>query len=200
MSDSKSQNKPETRPDNYEMVSIYKLDPEVQEELLSIARECVFNWCTREEWPMGVIMSCMWAKDRMWLTAGAHRHRISAVRRNPKVSVVVTSTGTHLGGGKTVTIKGKCIIHEDRETKDWYYPAFAAHTNPDNPKAAADFEAMLDSPLRVVLEVVPEKFITYDGVKMALHSRGKLDASALAEPTNSDTERLERELERRGLS
>jgi general stress protein 26 len=189
-----------SKPDNYEMVSIYGLDPDVQQELLSISRECVFNWCTKDEWPMGVIMSCLWAKDRIWLTAGAHRHRISAVRRNPKVSVVVTSTGTHLGGAKTVTIKGRCTIHEDRETKDWFYPAFAAHTNPDNAKAAAAFEEMLDSPLRVVLEVVPEKFITYDGVKMAMHSRGKLDQSALTQPSNSDTQRLAKELERRGLS
>ena len=102
--------------DDYERVSIYGLDLETRERLLTTQRECVFNWCTREEWPMGVIMSCLWHEDRMWLTAGAHRHRISAVRRNPKVSVVVTSTGTELGTGKTVTIKGKCHIREDDET------------------------------------------------------------------------------------
>ena len=44
------------------------------------------------------------------MTAGAHRHRISAIRRNPKVSVVVTSTGTEMGPGKTVTVKGKATI------------------------------------------------------------------------------------------
>ena len=110
---------------NYEMVSIYRLDPDVQEQLLSISRECVFNWCTRDQWPMGVIMSCLWHDGRLWLTAGAHRHRISAVRRNPQVSVVVTSTGSALGGAKTVTIKGLCKVHEDRETKDWFYAAFS---------------------------------------------------------------------------
>ena len=185
---------------NYEMVSIYQLDPEVQEDLLSNARECVFNWCTREEWPMGVIMSCLWRGGKVWLTAGAHRHRIAAVRRNPKVSVVVTSTGTHLGGGKTVTIKGRCTVHEDAETKAWFYPAFSVHLNPGSDERASDFTKMLDSPLRVVLEVVPEKFITYDGVKMARHTAGKLDESELAQPSNSDTERLEKELARRGLS
>ena len=92
--------------ENYERVSIYRLNADAQERLLSTARECVFNWCTRDEWPMGVIMSCIWRDDRMWLTSGAHRHRISAVRRNPKVSVVVTSTGTEIGPGKTATIKG----------------------------------------------------------------------------------------------
>ena len=186
-------------PQNYEMVSIYRLDPDVQEDLLSNARECVFNWCTKDEWPMGVIMSCLWKDGRMWLTAGAHRHRISAVRRNPKVSIVITSTGTHLGGGKTATIKGRCIVHEDAETKAWFYPEFSMHLHAGHEKAANDFQELLDSPLRVVLEVVPEKFITYDGVKMAMHSRGKLDESKLAQPTESDTVRLKRELERRGL-
>ena len=59
---------------------------------------------------------------------------------------------------------------------------------------------MLDSPLRVVLEVTPEKFISYDGVKMFRHAAGKLDESELTPPTNSDTVRLSRELKRRGLA
>lgn len=185
---------------NYELVSIYRLDPDVQEELLSTARECVFNWCTRDQWPMGVIMSCLWRDGKMWLTAGAHRHRIAAVRRNPQVSIVITSTGTHLGGAKTVTIKGLCTIHEDEETKKWFYPAFSAHLHPGAEDRAKAFQEMLDSPLRVVLEVDPQKFITYDGVKMAQHTAGKLDESALGEPSESDTVRLKKELERRGLS
>ena len=185
-------------PDNYELVSIYPLEAEDQEKLLLAQRECVFTWCTKDNWPMGVIMSCIWRKDRMWLTAGAHRHRISAVRRNPQVCVVVTSTGSKLGPGKTVTIKGRCIVHEDQETKKWFYPEFAQALYPDE-SAAADFEKMLDSPLRVVLEVVPEKFITYDGVKMWSHAAGTLDSSLLGEPKEADTVRLEKEIERRQL-
>jgi general stress protein 26 len=183
---------------DYEKVSIYRLDEATQEKLLSTHRECVFNWSTRDGWPMGVIMSYLWQDGRFWLTAGAHRHRISAVRRDPRVSIVVTSTGTELGGGKTVTAKGRCVVHEDRETKDWFYQAFANHLNPD-PKASADFQKMLDSPLRVVLEVIPEKYITYDGAKMFMHAAGKISEEELSPPLNSDTERLERELERRGL-
>ena len=184
---------------DYEKVSIYNLDPEVQEKLLSIQRECVFNWVTREGWPVGVIMSCLWRDGRLWLTAGAHRHRIAAVRREPRVSVVVTSTGTELGPGKTVTLKGRCIVHEDRATKDWFYREFAAHLNPDPARAEA-FCKMLDSPLRVVLEVVPEKYITYDGAKMFAHTAGTIDESTLGRPKSADTERLGRELQRRGLA
>ena len=59
---------------------------------------------------------------------------------------------------------------------------------------------MLDSPLRVVLEIVPEKYITYDGAKMFAHTAGTIDESQLGKPKASDTVRLQRELERRGLA
>ena len=184
---------------NYEKVSIYPLDPDVQEKLLSTQVECVFNCATRECWPMGVVMACLWKDGRMWITAGAQRHRISAIRRDPRCSVVVTSVGTELGPGKTVTIKGRCILHEDRETKDWFYPAFASHVSP-HPEGAEDFSKMLDSPVRVIIEVVPEKYISYDGIKMFRHQLGDLDESQLGEAKSSDTVRLAREKERRGLS
>ena len=187
-----------SEPENYEMVSIYKLSPDDQEKLLLEQRECVFNWCTRDTWPMGVIMSYIWRKGRIWTTAGAHRHRISAIRRNPKCSVVVTSTGTSMGPGKTVTIKGKCTIHEDEETKSWFYPVFSQALSVDE-SSAQSFQALLDSPLRVVMEIVPEKYITYDGHKMFKHTAGQLDESELSEPSESDTVRLQREIKRRNL-
>lgn len=185
--------------ENYEAVSVYRLDPEQQEALLRANGECTFNWSTRDGWPMGVIMAYLWKDGRFWLTAGAHRHRIAAVRRDPRVSVVVTSAGTKLGPAKAITAKGRCIVHEDRETKDWFYPAFSAHLHRD-PEKADEFCEFLDSPLRVVLEVVPEKWITYDGVKMALDSVGKLPAEARGSRLEADTVRFERELKRRGLA
>jgi hypothetical protein len=185
-------------PDSYERVSIYPLDDEVREDLLSTQIECAFNWSTQEGWPMGVVMSCLWKDGRMWLTSGVQRHRIAALRRDPRCSIVVTSTGTSLGPGKSATLKGRCILHEDQETKDWFYPEFSAHLSPD-PVNAAAFCETLDSPLRIILEVIPEKFITYDAMKMFQHTQGNLDESLLAEPKESDTTRLQRELERRGL-
>ena len=183
---------------NYERVSIYRLNPGDQEKLLKAQTECVFNWSNVDGHPIGVIMSYVWHEGRVWLTAGAHRHRISAVRRNPKVSVVITSKGTALDGGKSITIKGACRIHEDRDTKDWFYPALAGALRPVR-EEAENFASFLDSPLRVVLEVIPEKWITYDGAKMWAHSEGLIDQSELAEPLEVDTLRLEAELKRRGL-
>jgi hypothetical protein len=185
--------------EDYERVSVYALDDTQREALLATHAECTFNWATRDGWPMGVIMSYLWWDGRFWLTAGAHRHRIEAVRRDPRVSVVVTSTGTKLGPGKSITAKGRCRVHEDAETRGWFYPAFARHLYREE-QAACDFARRLDSPLRVVLEVVPEKWITYDGAKMFLDAAGRLPADQKSPPKSSDVTRLARELERRGLS
>lgn len=183
--------------DNYEMVSIYGLDEADKEKLLRTGRECTFNWATKDGWPMGVIMAYLWKEGRFWLTAGAHRHRIAAVRRDPRVSIVVNSTGGPLGPAKTVTAKGRCVIREDRETKEWFYPEFSRHLYPDDWENFAQF---LDSPIRIVLEVTPEKWITYDGEKMALDSEGKLPEARKTPPTESDSVRLGAELKRRGLA
>lgn len=183
--------------DDYEAVSVYPLDEADREKLLAEARECVFNWSTRDGWPVGVVMSCLWRDGRLWLTSGAHRHRISAVRRDPRVSFVVTSTGTALGPGRSVTAKARCIVHEDRGTKDWFYPAFSLHLFRERGRAE-EFQNRLDSPLRVVLELVPEKFITYDGSKLARDEAGRLSEDEKGPPLSSDRERLPREIERLG--
>jgi general stress protein 26 len=185
---------------DYERVSVYGLDDDQREKLLRTASECVFNWSTKDGWPVGVIMSFLWRDGKLWLTAGAHRHRIEAIRRDPRVSVVVTSTGTSLGPSKTVTMKGRVRIREDAETKAWFYPALASRVRQGDPAAAQRFAEFLDSPLRVILEVTPEKWITYDGEKMALDSVGQLPESRKTKPASSDTTRLAAELKRRGMA
>ena len=189
--------------EDHETVSIYPLDDQQLESLLTHAPECTFNWGTRDGWPMGVIMSFLWKDGRFWITAGAHRHRISAVRRDPRVSVVVSGASAPAGSGApggAATAKGRCVIHEDRETKDWFYPEFAAKLNPTNPEAAAAFVKTLDSPLRVVLEVIPEKWILFDGAKFGADAMGVLPDEQKGPMLSADAERMPRELARRGIS
>lgn len=186
------------RSEDLEAVSMYHLTAPEREELLLSRTECVFMWATRDGWPVGVVMSYLWADGRFWLTLGAHRHRTAAVRRDPRVSVCVSNGGSR-GGGRTATAKGRAIVHEDRATKDWFYPRFAARLRTD-PGQVEQFQRLLDTPLRVVLEVVPEKWITYDGDKRVADALGRLPDEARGPKLSSDTERLQRELERRGLA
>lgn len=157
----------ETHPEeNYEDVSVYDLDADVEEQLLQAHNECTFIWANREGWPVGVIMSYIWRDGRFWLTASSQRARISAVRRDPRVCIVVTSTGSPLPRNKAITWKGTCTVHDDAETKAWFYPEFAAALYPGNEAGQASFVSFLDSPRRVILEVAPTQRIGYDGSKM----------------------------------
>ena len=58
--------------------------------------------------------------------------------------------------------------------------------------AAANFAEMLDSPLRVILEITPEKWITYDGEKAGRHFAGTIDGDELGPMLSSDSDRMEK--------
>jgi general stress protein 26 len=152
--------------EDYEDVTMYTLDPDVEEQLLLAHNECTFIWSNKEGWPVGVIMSYVWRNGRFWLTASSQRARVAAVRRDPRVCIVVTSTGSPMPRNKAITWKGTCVLHDSREVKDWFYPQLAAALNPGDPVRAAQFTSFLDSPRRVIFEVTPTQRIGYDGDKM----------------------------------
>jgi hypothetical protein len=57
-------------------------------------------------------------------------------------------------------------VHEDRETLTWFYRELADALYGAGKPSADAFVDFLDSPRRVVLEVVPTQRIGYDGAKM----------------------------------
>ena len=153
--------------ENYEDVTAYGLDPDTERELIAKQNECSFNWVTKDGWPMGVIMSYLERDGHYWLTASSQRKRIPAVRRDGRVSIIITSAGTDLGSGKTVTYKGTCAVHDDAETKAWFYPAMATRLRAKQGQEMVDeFARFLDSPQRVILEVTPVLRIGFDSAKM----------------------------------
>ena len=154
--------------ENFEDVTVYGLDADVEEQLLLAHNECTFIWSNREGWPVGVIMSYLWRDGSFWLTASGQRARIAAVRRDPRVCIVVTSTGSPLPRNKAVTWKGLCkVLDNDAETKRWFYPALASALRGDTDPVLRDsFASFLDSPRRVILHVTPTQRIGYDGAKM----------------------------------
>ncbi len=162
--------------EDYEDVTTYTLDADVEERLLLAHNECTFIWSNKEGWPVGVIMSYVWREGRFWLTASGQRARVAAVRRDPRVCVVVTSTGSPMPRNKAITWKGTCTVHDSREVKDWFYPELAAALNAGEPERAASFQAFLDSPRRVIFEVEPTQRIGYDGAKMRVATAAWLAA------------------------
>jgi hypothetical protein len=151
---------------DYEDVTVYGLDDAGEAELLAKQTECTFIWSNNEGHPVGVIMNFVFRDDRFWLTASSQRARVPAVRRDPRVSIVLSSHGSGISTRQSLTYKGRCIVHDDPEIKAWFYPALAAAVRPTDPDAQAAFARHLDSPRRVVLEVVPEGRIGFDSTQM----------------------------------
>jgi hypothetical protein len=152
--------------DSYEDLTQCGLSPELEQRLVETQRECVFMWTNSKGEAFGVVMSYLPKDGKLWLTAAERRKRIAAIRRFPRAAVCINSTGTPMGGGKTVTYKGACVVHDDRETKDWFYPEFARYLRPDDEVAATTFQRFLDSPHRVVIEFTPDDKLGFDAALM----------------------------------
>jgi general stress protein 26 len=152
--------------EDYEDVSVYTLDDTTETDLLEAQNELTFIWSNKEGWPVGVIMSYVFHEGRFWVTASSQRKRVSAVRRDPRVCVVITSKGSRMGANKALTYKGTCVVRDDDETKAWFYPALAKAIHPEDAAYASRFAKFLDSPRRVIFEITPEQRIGYDGAKM----------------------------------
>jgi nitroimidazol reductase NimA-like FMN-containing flavoprotein (pyridoxamine 5'-phosphate oxidase superfamily) len=162
-------------PENYEDVTVYGLDDDVENEMLLTQNECTFIWSNKDGWPVGVIMSYVFRDGKFWLTATSQRARMKAIARDPRVCVVVTSTGTKMARNKTVTYKGTCQLHDSREIKEWFYPELAKAVMGDNVERRAVFEKLLDSPRRLIIEVEPTQRIGYDGTKMGTATTALMD-------------------------
>jgi hypothetical protein len=150
-----------------EEVSSYPLDDEQGERLFALQRLCSVCWSTSDGWPVGVTHRYIWEKGRIWVTTSSQRHRVAALRKRPKSCVIISGDGTEMGPDCTLTLKTTCVVHEDRETLEWFLDAFAKAINPGNPQAQKGMIAMMDTPRRVVLELTPVKWISYDGMKLA---------------------------------
>ena len=189
---------------DHEIVSIYPFSDEEVAQLMNNSNECVLLWATKDGWPVGVTLAFVWHDEKIWLTFASHRHRAEAIRRDPRVSVNVSSAGYSprapkgLPGG-AITFKGRGEFFDDDETKSWFYPALSKKLSPTNEDAANFFTGFLDSPLRTILAVTPEKKIMYNSRKADRHVAGTISEEELGERLSGDAQRMNAERARRGL-
>ena len=187
---------------DHEIVSIYPFSEAEIDEMMTKSVECVLMWGTKDSWPVGVTHAFAWEDGKIWLTFAAHRHRASAIRRDNRVSVNVSSHGYPPGvegPSGAITFKGTGEFFDDEETKMWFYKKLAAKLNPGNPDGEAYWVDFLDSPLRTVLAVTPVKKIMYNGTTAGKHMAGTASEEELGERLESDLVRMNREREKRGL-
>ena len=135
--------------------------------LVGTQRECVFMWTNKSGEAFGVVMSYLPKHGKLWFTAAERRKRISAIRRFPRASVCINSTGTPIGPGRTDQLQGRLRgARRSRTTKDWFYPQFARHLRPDDEVAVSTFQRFLDSPHRVIIEFTPDDKLSFDAALM----------------------------------
>lgn len=192
------------RTHDHEVVSIYPFSDTEIDQLMNASQECVLMWATKDGWPVGVTHTFVWDGGKVWLTFAAHRHRAEAIRRDDRVSVNVSSAGYPPGAPGSlprgaITLKGRAAFRDDAETKDWFYRALSQKLFPGSAEGEKFFYALLDSPLRTILAITPEKKIMYNARKANAHMFGSIDEKELGPRLPGDAERMNRERERRGL-
>ena len=82
--------------DNYEDLTDCALSEELETQLVNTNRECVFMWTNKQGEAFGVVMAYLPKDGKIWMTAAERRARISAIRRFPRASVCINSTGTSM--------------------------------------------------------------------------------------------------------
>jgi hypothetical protein len=149
---------------DYEDVTAFTLSDPRRDLLFRTQRECTFVWGSSAGQPVGVTMSYLWRDGAFWLASTSARKRTIAVLRDPRVSIVVSSAGTDLGPGKTITYVGICEKLDGADVVKWYLNELADDVLGDNHGAKAGFIASMATPRRVVLKVSPVRVVnSYDG-------------------------------------
>ncbi|WP_203231200.1 pyridoxamine 5'-phosphate oxidase family protein [Nocardioides caldifontis] len=124
-----------------------------RDALLERQTECTVVFSREGGWPAAVIMSFMRVDGIFWLTATSDRQQVTALARDPRMSIVVSNAGTGTPGRQMVSYRGVGTVHRDRETLDWFLPLWAERLAA--PGAEEAFIRLLDTPNRVVIAFRP---------------------------------------------
>lgn len=149
---------------DYEDLTTMRLEEDDLEALLAAGGECVFNWTTREGYPVGVVVAFLYRDGRFFTTCAETRKRVPALRARPQSALVINN------GGKTASFKGDSVVHAPGdpgfdELKGWFYPTLSGlDKTPDDPYQQS-FAKFLDSPHRVIIETDARLVVGFDTAK-----------------------------------
>jgi hypothetical protein len=150
----------------YENLAAYPVDDSKREQLFKNQLECAVVWSSSQGWPVGVMHWFVWRDGAFWVTATYARKRVKALRRRPQSCVIVSTAGTDLGPATSVTAKTMASVHDDPSTKEWFFGELARKAHGRDTEDARAFEEMLHNTGRVVIQLDPVQYISYDALKM----------------------------------
>ncbi len=151
---------------DYEDLTTMRLDEEDLQELVAEVGECVFNWTTREGYPVGVVVAFVYRDGKFFTTCAERRKRVPALRARPQSAIVINQ------GGKTASYKGDSVVHAPGdpgfdELKSWFYPRLSRLDLEPDDTYRQSFAKFLDSPHRVIIETDARLVVGFDTAKFA---------------------------------
>lgn len=165
---------------DYEDLTTMSLDDDALEALLAAGGECVFNWTTRDGYPVGVVVAFLYRDGKFWTTCAERRKRVPALRARPQSAIVIND------GRKTATFKGESIVHANGdpgfdEIKNWFYPTLSGSLeNPEDEYRQA-FAKFLDSEHRVIIETDARLVVAFDVAKFQAFTNEAIQAGMAAD-------------------
>ncbi len=137
-------NQPETNP--------FELTRDETAGLINDAHGCVVTWARRDGHPAAAYVTHVVVDGEVYITSREGRAKNVALRRDPRTAVVFEVPGR---GG--VTVLGRAEFSDDPGLRRRIMNAMADRANYQG-AVRETFIRNLDSPGRVVIRIVPEKY------------------------------------------
>ncbi|MEI6496836.1 MAG: hypothetical protein WCO88_09200 [Actinomycetota bacterium] len=149
---------------DYEDLTEMRLTDAEVAELIGRGGECVFNWTTREGFPVGVVVAYVYRDGTFWTTCAERRKRVPALRTRPQSGIVINR------GGRTASFRGNSVVHTNadadwKDVKTWFYSALSGTDRDPDSVRNRNFEKFLDSPHRVIIETPVQLVVGFDTAK-----------------------------------
>ena len=137
---------------NREEANPFELTREAIAALIDDANGCVVTWTRRDGHPAAAYVTHVVVDGEIYITSRERRAKNAALRRDPRTAVVFEIPGR---GG--VTILGRAEFSEDPALRRRIMNAMADRAKHQG-AARETFIRNLDSPGRVVIRIVPDKY------------------------------------------
>lgn len=154
----------------------YPMETDEFELLFRENAYCEMGHVNRRGYPVVTPMFYVIRNDNIMMSSiKNYRHKVGCLTENPKITVSIHNDGTNVRHQKAVLVMGQAVIHDDdalmREIHWQIIDKYFFELTTDEEREVA-FEAV-HTPLRCIIEVVPEKILTWDlGKMLDAHDEG----------------------------
>lgn len=176
-----SDEKPQVRFDPVKLEQLrvaqdYPMEKDEFDLLYHMSAYCEMGHVNRRGYPVVTPMFYVIRNDNIMMSSIKNfRHKVGCLQENPKITVTIHNDGTNVRHQKAILVMGQAVIHDDDALmRDIHWKIidkyFFELTTEEERQTA--FEAV-HTPLRCIIEVVPEKILTWDlGKMLEAHDEG----------------------------